>query len=472
MDVSKSAPCTQGRLLHLLPSKAKVEQEEESEDGEKGFKKKKEAQLKASAGLSHNWNTLFLGGSAVADVLAEQYGVAKADVLLDDGKAGNTAAVKLALGETQIVAQVREFLEEQGVRLDAFSRPPAARSKTVILAKNLPARTSPEELRDLFSVHGVLQRLVLPPHGLSCLLEFAEPVEARAAFTRLAYTKFKNAPLYLEWAPDDAFAKPYVKEEEKVEETAEVEVVGKEKEKENKDVKQNEEASHEEGATLFVKNLNFQTTDSALAQHFAPCGEVFSASVATKKDARTKETLSMGFGFITFRLKAAAEKALKTMQHSRLDEHCLELKRSDRARSKPQGGRERAGQAAVGRPSTKLLVRNIPFQATREEVTQIFKTFGELAAVRLPRKMAGTGDHRGFAFVEFNSVTDAKAAMGSLVHSTHLYGRRLVVEWASGETSLEEMRAKTLHQWNQGQGQGTKRAKLDDKALIGGQGDE
>ena len=409
----------------------------------------------------------------MADVLAEQYGVAKADVLLADGKGGNTAAVKLALGETQLVAAVREFLEEQGVRLDAFSRPPAARSKTVILAKNLPARTSPEELRDLFSVHGVLQRLVLPPHGLSALLEFAEAVEARQAFTRLAYTKFKNAPLYLEWAPDDAFAKPFVKEEERVEETSEVEAVAvsKEQEKDNKDVEE-EDASHEEGATLFVKNLNFLSTDSALSQHFAPCGEVFSASVATKKDARTKETLSMGFGFITFRLKAAAEKALKTMQHSRLDEHCLELKRSDRANTKAQGGRERAGQAAVGKPSTKLLVRNIPFQATREEVTQIFKTFGELAAVRLPRKMAGTGDHRGFAFVEFNSVTDAKAAMASLVHSTHLYGRRLVVEWASGETSLEEMRAKTLHQWNQGQGQGAKRAKVDDSALIGGLGDE
>ena len=35
----------------------------------------------------------------------------------------------------------------------------------------------------------------------------------------------------------------------------------------------------------------------------------------------------MGFGFITFKKKAAAEKALKTMQHSRLADHCLELKR-------------------------------------------------------------------------------------------------------------------------------------------------
>ena len=98
-------------------------------------------------------------------------------------------------------------------------------------------------------------------------------------------------------------------------------------------------------------------------------------------------------------------------------------------------------------------------------MTAIFKTFGELSAVRLPRKMAGTGDHRfknlftfphqpvdfrGFAFVEFNALSDAKAAFKSLVHSTHLYGRRLVVEFASGDSSLEEMRSKTRKQWESG----------------------
>merc|ERR1712037_736514 len=81
--------------------------------------------------------------------------------------------------------------------------------------------------------------------------------------------------------------------------------------------------------------------------------------------------------------KAGAEKALKTMQHSRLADHCLELKRSERAGSK--GGKTEESKASLEKPSTKLLVRNIPFQATKEEVTAIFKTFGELSAVRLPR---------------------------------------------------------------------------------------
>lgn len=34
----------------------------------------------------------------------------------------NNAAVRLALGETQIVHETREFLESNGVKLDAFNR--------------------------------------------------------------------------------------------------------------------------------------------------------------------------------------------------------------------------------------------------------------------------------------------------------------------------------------------------------------
>ena len=47
-------------------------------------------------------------------------------------------------------------------------------------------------------------------------------------------------------------------------------------------------------------------------------------------------------------------------------------------------------------------------------------------------------------------MSDAKAAFKSLVHSTHLYGRRLVVEFASGDSSLEELRSKTRKQWEAG----------------------
>jgi hypothetical protein len=39
-----------------------------------------------------------------------------------DSSGKQSAAVRLALGETQFVSQMREFLEESGVHLDAFNQ--------------------------------------------------------------------------------------------------------------------------------------------------------------------------------------------------------------------------------------------------------------------------------------------------------------------------------------------------------------
>lgn len=59
-----------------------------------------------------------MGHDAVADVIAKTYGTSKEAVLNPEGK--DSAAVRLALGETQIVATTRKQLEKEGVVLDAF----------------------------------------------------------------------------------------------------------------------------------------------------------------------------------------------------------------------------------------------------------------------------------------------------------------------------------------------------------------
>lgn len=72
------------------------------------------------------------------------------------------------------------------------------------------------------------------------------------------------------------------------------------------------------------------------------------------------------------------------------------------------------------------------------------RAFAEVRTVRLPRKMAlGEETHRGFGFVDFFSEADARKAFEALCHSTHLYGRRLVLEWAAAEEGVEELRKRT-----------------------------
>jgi hypothetical protein len=40
--------------------------------------------------------------------------------------------------------------------------------------------------------------------------------------------------------------------------------------------------------------------------------------------------------------------------------------------------------------------------------------FGELKSVRMPKKVSGTGKHRGFAFIDFLTKEDAKVCCTSL----------------------------------------------------------
>lgn len=196
--------------------------------------------------------------------------------MLQDSENGASMAVRLALGETQLVQETQKFLEENGVQLNAFNQAPKARSKTVILVKNLPAGTHIREIREMFAKHGELGRLVLPPSGITALVEFVEPSEARKAFMRLAYSKFKHLPLYLEWAPDDSFTSAPLKSgkgkkdmaDEKAQnntkENLTVKAEGGNKDEAQESDDEEDEDEPEPDTTLFVKNLNFLTTEEQL----------------------------------------------------------------------------------------------------------------------------------------------------------------------------------------------------------------
>ncbi|AFN83466.1 polyadenylate binding protein 2 [Encephalitozoon romaleae SJ-2008] len=79
------------------------------------------------------------------------------------------------------------------------------------------------------------------------------------------------------------------------------------------------------------------------------------------------------------------------------------------------------------RAINKLLVRNVPFQASEKEIRKIFDSF-HVVDVRIPIKREGTS--RGFCFVTLGSPDEVDAAIRHFGSSTHLYGRRLVLEKA------------------------------------------
>lgn len=299
--------------------------------------------LKKTAGSAHNWNTLFLGGDAVANILAKNYGTSKEQVL-DSTSGEMSAAVRLALGETEIVMEMKRFLEDNDVVLDAFdSMISKKRSTTVILAKNLTANTEVRDIQPLFAKFGLIGRIVLPPSGVTALIEFLEPSEAKAAFRKLAYSKFKDLPLYLEWAPENIFKSPSTKpmdlasldtnkitnrpklfSKPVIEALIESEPIPEVDSGED-------ELEPELGTTIFLRNLNFATREQAVREHFQKLGTIHMVQVAMKKDPENAQIrISLGYGFIQFKRKSVAEKALSTMQFTIVEGNNVELKRSDR----------------------------------------------------------------------------------------------------------------------------------------------
>eukprot|EP00106_Octopus_bimaculoides_P015495 XP_014782937.1 PREDICTED: probable RNA-binding protein 19 [Octopus bimaculoides] len=358
----------QGRLLHIIPSRIKKDKDDTGHSKGSSFKTQSLQKQKSQAQSSHNWNSLFLGSNAVADVLTEKYGIKKTDLL--DFETNDSLGVRMALGETQIVTETREFLLENGVSLDSFSQASGPRSKTVILVKNLPADCKGEEIAKVFSKYGTLGRVIFPPAGITAIIEFLSPSEAKKAFTNLAYTK-----------------------EQKTEQSSE-----------------DEESDVEPDSVMFVKNLTLETKEDHLRKAFESCGPIRNVIVARKKDFKNQgQALSMGYGFVEFKRSKSAQKAIKKLQHMELNGHQIELKISNRLS---------------------------------------MYVFGELKIVRLPKKMAGTGSHRGFAFVDFVNRREAKKAFNALCHSTHLYGRRLVLEWADTEETIEDLRRKTAEHFH------------------------
>ena len=75
-----------------------------------------------------------------------------------------------------------------------------------------------------------------------------------------------------------------------------------------------------------------------------------------------------------------------------------------------------------------IYVGNISFNATADDVRQVFERYGAVAKVTVITDRE-TGRSRGFGFVEMPNATEAKAAIESL-HGTPLLGRSLTVNEA------------------------------------------
>ena len=276
----------QGRLLHLIPAAEQI--------STKSIKPKA-----AEASGSIAWNSLFIRPDMVMKAGAEKYNSDK--MTLFDPRS-DQLAIKVSLAESNIIEEVKQFLVDQGVNLDVFENfVDKTRSDRVILVKNLPQAASATELRSMFARYGIVQRLVVPPSKVAALIEYLYPNEASNAFKQLAYHNFNGVPLFLEWAPEGAFNQKAASEPPRTEKTPK------------------QQDDQHSSTTIFVKNLNFKTSESALRELFEGGGKIRSVRIASRNGK------SLGYGFVEFESCDSVNMSIDKYQHFMLDDHSIQL---------------------------------------------------------------------------------------------------------------------------------------------------
>lgn len=439
----------QGRLLHILPADVKKEHKlDEFELKNMPLKKQRLLKKKFEASKQEfSWNSLYMNTDAVLDSVAAQLGISKNELI---DPTNSSSAIKQALAEAHVIGDVRSYFENKGVDLTKFSE--RTRDDKVILVKNFQYGTTKEEIGELFAAYGELNRVLMPPAGTIAIVEFRDSPSARAAFSKLSFRRLGKSILYLEKGPKDLFTKP-ADESDKIqieEKAKEVKTTAKEILETNNDNdkdEDNESDDENNGPTvsIFIKNLHFATTSTTLSNIFKPYPGFLLSVVKTKPDPKNSgKTLSMGFGFAEFKTKEQANAALRALDGFTLDGHKLQLKISNRVGSSNDSSSSSNKKSKNG----KIIVKNLPFEATRKDVFELFNSFGSLKSVRVPKKFDKSA--RGFAFVEFSTAKEASRAMDQL-QGVHLLGRRLVLDHAEQESDdveaeIEKMTKKTRSQ--------------------------
>ncbi|KAK0477584.1 hypothetical protein IW261DRAFT_1565894 [Armillaria novae-zelandiae] len=452
----------QGRLLHILAAvdRKGAYQVEEGEGKKRTLKDEKNTKRKAAASKDFNWSMLYMNSDAVASSVADRMNIAKSDIL--NPESSDNAAVKLALAETHIIQETKSYLESQGVVLSSFSS--RARSETTILVKNIPYGTSEDQIRQLFEPHGTLTRVLVPPAGTMAVVDFDRPDEASQAFRAVAYRRLGNSIIYLEKGPLGIFSDsaPLNAPKTHVSSTHAITIPEQAEDAAEGD------PSLSEGSTLFVKNLAFSTSTERLNQMFRNLPSFSFARVQTKPDPKRPDgRLSMGYGFVGFKDVEGARKAMKSMQGFVLDGHALHIKFAGRGAE--DEGRGKDSTISKSR-TTKMIVKNVPFEASRKDIRELFGSHGQLKSVRLPKKFDSRT--RGFAFLDFVSRAEAENAYAALRH-THLLGRHLVLEWAEeAEQDLEVLRKKAGVGFGDGKAIPGRKRKLDMGGTVEGEADD
>ncbi|XP_013421766.1 RNA-binding protein 28 isoform X2 [Lingula anatina] len=213
--------------------------------------------------------------------------------------------------------------------------------------------------------------------------------------------------------------------------------------------------------TLFIRNLPYSTTNQDLEKIFSDVGPLKQCFVVKDNDNPNR---CRGFGYVTFSLREDAVKAkdeVKAVNARKLHITFADKKFKKLAgRNKNVTDREKTEGFNKAKEKDKkekdkqkkkkktkkprLIIRNLPWKCTEEDLKTFFSKHGSIVEVRVPKKSHGKS--AGFGFVEFTDMASANKAI-TKTNATQLLGRPVAVDWAMPKGVYDrEQKKKQEHQ--------------------------
>eukprot|EP00074_Homo_sapiens_P091203 XP_016867878.1 RNA-binding protein 28 isoform X2 [Homo sapiens] len=229
------------------------------------------------------------------------------------------------------------------------------------------------------------------------------------------------------------------------------------------------------GLTLFVGRLPPSARSEQLEELFSQVGPVKQCFVVTEKvyvdqcpvskglypegdsNAVEREAEHMnyvsfsgskacrGFGYVTFSMLEDVQRALKeitTFEGCKIN--VTVAKKKLRNKTKEKGKNEnsecpkkepKAKKAKVADKKARLIIRNLSFKCSEDDLKTVFAQFGAVLEVNIPRKP--DGKMRGFGFVQFKNLLEAGKALKGM-NMKEIKGRTVAVDWAVAKDKYKD----------------------------------
>jgi multiple RNA-binding domain-containing protein 1 len=184
-----------GRIMHLLPAFEEDKPAEQpvptAETETSSYKKLKKRDMLERLEDQTSWNTLFLNPNSILESVSRKYNLKKREILSQEG---DETAVRVAMAETQVIKETKEWLASVGINLDFMQtdRASCERSKHTILVKNIQYKVDEVQLHELFSHYGKVSKVLLAPNRALGIVQFENETHSQNAFKNLSYYKHQG----------------------------------------------------------------------------------------------------------------------------------------------------------------------------------------------------------------------------------------------------------------------------------------